>query len=192
MAANDFYQTDATNPHLGGNLRDGDPNTYAPSVWDYMIDRFAVSSVLDLGAGMGYSSHYFFKKGMKVISVEGMKDNVENAVYPSILHDLTESPVNCKVDLVHCQEVVEHIEEKFVDNLLRSLACGRFILMTHAVPGQDGHHHVNCQPTEYWVEKLARYNYRLLVIDSNRVRALAGKDSAIFLAATGLVFARGQ
>ena len=190
--ANDFYQTDATSPHLGGNLRDGDPNTYAPSVWDYMIDRFAVGSVLDLGAGMGYSSHYFHKKGLKVISVEGMRDNVENAVYPSILHDLTESPVSCKVDLVHCQEVVEHIEEKFLDNLLRSLACGRFILMTHAVPGQDGHHHVNCQPTEYWVEKLARHNYRLLVIDSNRVRALAGKDSAIFLAATGLVFARGE
>ena len=190
--ANDFYQTDATNPHLGGNLRDGDPNTYAPSVWDYVIDRFAVSSVLDLGAGMGYSSQYFFKKGLKVIAVEGMKDNVDNAVYPSILHDLTEAPVSCKVDLVHCQEVVEHIEEKFVNNLLQSLACGRFILMTHAVPGQDGHHHVNCQPTEYWVEKLARLNYQLLVIDSNRVRALAGKDSAIFLAATGLVFSRGR
>lgn len=36
-------------PHLGGNIAEGDPFTFAPKVWDYLIKRFAVRSVLDLG-----------------------------------------------------------------------------------------------------------------------------------------------
>ena len=31
-------------------------------------------------------------------------------------HDLTKGPVVARVDLVHCQEVVEHIEERYLDN----------------------------------------------------------------------------
>jgi hypothetical protein len=95
--------------------------------------------------------------------------------------------VFCQVDLVHCQEVVEHIEEKFVKNLLQSLTCGRFIVMTNALPGQSGHHHVNEQPTEYWVEHLRRYSCEVLVEDTNRVRELAANDKAVYLARTGLV-----
>lgn len=142
--------------HLGGNLLEGDPNTYSPEVWDYMIGRFAVRSVLDLGCGMGYSSEYLFRKGLRVIAVDGMPENVAKSVYPAVQIDITKSAVACNVDLVQCQEVVEHIDPKFLENLLASLAAGKFILMTHGLPDQIGHHHVNCQPQEYWVENLAR------------------------------------
>ena len=88
---------------------------------------------------------------------------------------------------MHCQEVVEHIEEAFLENLLQSLACGKFILMTHALPGQGGYHHVNEKPTEYWVEHLRRYNCHVLAEDTARVRKLAEAENARFLAQTGLV-----
>lgn len=175
--------------HLGGNVRQGDPFTHSPSVWDYLIDRFALRSVLDLGSGRGFAASYFHKAGMQVIAVDGLEENVHNAIYPTLRCDLSETHVSCKVDLVHCQEVVEHIEEKYLDNLLRSMACGKFIVMTHAVPGQGGHHHVNEQPTEYWITHLRRYGYDVLVEDSNRVRQLAVKDGATYLAQTGLVLA---
>jgi hypothetical protein len=60
--------------------------------------------------------------------------------------------------------------------------------MSHAVPGQTGHHHVNCQPSEYWVDQLGRHGCALLAEDSRRVRALGERDGAIYLAHTGLVF----
>lgn len=181
--------SDDAQAHLGGNVVEGDPFTYAPLVWDYLIRRFAVQSVLDLGSGMGYSAAYFYNAGIKVIAAEGLEQNCESAVFPTILCDMTLAPVKCKVDLVHCQEVVEHIEEVYLDNLIKSLCCGKYVLMTNALPGQGGHHHVNEQPTEYWIEKMSQYGCEVLLEDSNRIRELAAQDGAIYLAKTGLVLA---
>lgn len=175
--------------HLGGNIAEGDPFTFAPTVWDYLLKRFAVQSVLDLGAGSGYAADYFHKAGAKVLAVEGLRQNCARSVFPSIHFDLTQGSVYCQVDLVHCHEVVEHIEERYLDNLLTSLACGKFIVMTNALPGQGGHHHVNEQPTEYWIEHLRRYGCEVLVEDTQRVRRLAAADGALYLARSGLVLA---
>lgn len=179
-------------PHLGGNIAEGDPYTFAPNVWSYIIERFAIKSVLDVGSGLGYSSGFFFKKGLPVIAIDGLPENIQHALYPTIQVDLTKSAVNCKVDLVHCQEVVEHIEEAYEDYLLTSLACGRIILMTNALPGQDGHHHVNMRTTEYWIEKLKAYNCHLLHEDSQRIRSIAKAEGADYLAATGTLFANNN
>ena len=181
---------DVNAPHVGGNIVEGDPFTYAPSVWEYLIRRFALTSVLDLGSGLGYSAQYFHNQGLQVLAVDGMEENCLGAVYPTVQIDLTKSKVLANVDLVHCQEVVEHIEEKYVHNLLSSLACGKFIVMTNALKGQGGHHHVNEQPTEYWIDHLRKYNYEVLAEDTSRVRKLAEKNGAIYLAKTGLVLAR--
>jgi 2-polyprenyl-3-methyl-5-hydroxy-6-metoxy-1,4-benzoquinol methylase len=179
----------ATEAHLGGNIREGDPFTFSPKAWDYAADRFAIKTILDLGSGLGYSSQYFFNRGKQVIAVDGLKENIEKAIYPTIEFDLERGPVNCLVDLVHCQEVVEHIDEKYLENLLQSLACGKFILMTHALPGQGGHHHVNEKPSEYWIGHMARYQCTVLEEDTKRIRKLAADDGALYLARTGMLFA---
>ena len=46
--------------HLGGNINEGDPYTYCPTVWNYLIDRFCIKSVMDLGSGRGHCANYFF------------------------------------------------------------------------------------------------------------------------------------
>lgn len=176
--------------HLGGNIAEGDPFTYSPSVWKYLIHRFSLTSVLDVGSGLGYSSDWFFRYGLKTIAIDGLKENVEMAKYPTILCDLTKGIVKTTVDLTHCQEVVEHIEEKYIDNLMNTLCCGKVVLITHALPNQSGHHHVNCQPSNYWIEKFKIYGYKLLIEDTKRVKELARKDNAIYLMASGMVFHR--
>jgi SAM-dependent methyltransferase len=181
---------DEHGPHLGGNVREGDPYTYSPTTWDYVVRRFAVSSVLDLGSGMGFASEYFFRQGLRVIAVDGAAENIRNAVYPTLQIDITRGSVVCEVDLVHCQEVVEHVAEAYLENLLDCLCNGKFLLMSHALPRQYGHHHVNLQPKEYWVAHLDRRGFNYLVEDSRRIRELARQDGAIYLANSGLVFAR--
>lgn len=180
--------TDENNVHLGGNTLEGEPHTYTPSVWNWMVKRFAIKSILDLGSGMGYAASYFSNLGVSVLAVEGLPYNVRHSVYPSIRIDLTKLAVECHVDLVHCQEVVEHIDPAHLDNLLTSLTCGKFLIMTHAHPGQGGHHHVNEQPSEYWIQHLAERGLELLPEESKRVRALAKADEAIFMQMSGLVF----
>lgn len=184
--------TSSSDPHLGGNLDHGDPYTYCPSCWKYLIGRFALSSVMDLGSGTGEAAQYFYANKLKVIAVDGLTENVSSASYPTLMHDLTKAPVITKVDLVHCQEVVEHIEEQFLDNLIKSFRSGKIVCMTHAFPGQGGHHHVNEQPTEYWIHNLSNSGFSLLVEDTNRIRKLAQNDGAIYLAKSGLVFANNN
>lgn len=180
---------DDLHPHLGGNIAEGDPWTYCPTVWKYLIDRFAIRSVLDLGSGLGYSARWFAKHGMDVLAVDGLVRNCQNAVYPTICVDLTRSDIMCRVDLVHCQEVVEHIGEEHLKNLMASLSRGKFLCMTHAAPGQSGHHHVNCQPEQYWKVQLEYWGMDFLEIDTQRVRVYAGLDGAEHMARSGLVFA---
>jgi hypothetical protein len=174
--------------HLGGNITVGDPFTYSPRVWDYVIDRFCITSALDLGSGCGNASFYMHKRGVRVVAVEGFKGNVDVSLYPAVQHDLTKGSVVTRVDLVHCQEVVEHIEEKYLGNILDTFAAGKYVLMTHALPGQGGYHHVNEQPQEYWVHHLEQRGFRLLSQDTDRIRAFAKQEDARYLAQSGLIF----
>jgi hypothetical protein len=63
-------------PHLGGNVLEGDPYTFCPRVWSYVIERFAIGSVLDLGSGVGYSADFFHRKGLRTIAVDGLSDRI--------------------------------------------------------------------------------------------------------------------
>lgn len=179
----------ADHKHLGGNIKYGDPFTHCPSVLRYVVSRFAVRTALDLGSGTGYAADFLYRQGVSVIAVDGLGENVRNAVYPTLMHDLTKSAVHCNVDLVLCQEVVEHIDEEYLDNVLSSLCCGKIIVMTHALPGQRGHHHVNLQPPNYWIKHLEDRGCGLLAEDTDRIRRCAEVDGASFMRDTALVFA---
>lgn len=182
--------TDDLHPDLGGNLYGGDDACFIRNLWDYLIDRYAIRSVLDIGCGEGYSVSYFHRRGLFAHGIDGLPQNVERAVCPIALHDLTVRPYLMPVDLVNCIEVVEHIEEKFLENLLETLANGRIICMTHAIPGQDGYHYVNCQPAEYWIAHLERHGY-LLAEENDVFRKIAAAENGFkYFAEAGLVFVR--
>ena len=179
-------------PHLGGNITAGDPFTWCPRVWNYVIERFGIATAMDLGSGSGFAARYFAKRQVMTVAIDGLRENVETGVYPTVQMDLTKQAVRTRVDLVHCQEVVEHIDKRHLRHVLDSLLCGKIILMTHALPGQDGYHHVNCQPPEYWVDHLTKRGCSLLEEDTARIRALAVQDGARYMAATGLLLSNNS
>jgi len=183
---------DNNKPHLGGNLEDGDPETFSSLVWKFLIETCSPKKILDLGSGRGHTSKWFIDQGFDVVSVDGLEENVKLSIVPTILHDLTESSFKFDVDLVICIEVVEHIEEIYIDKLLDSLCNGKYLYMTHAVPGQTGYHHVNCQPSEYWINHLEKRNYRLLVNESEESRRLATLDKAKWISQNGMLFKKNE
>ena len=179
-----------TEPHLGGNAREGDPYTFCPHVWSYVIERFAIASVLDLGSGIGNAADWFFRKGLRTVAVDGMIDNVQPIIYPAVCHDLTKGPVVATWTLCTAKKWSNTSKNPILGNILASLACGRVILMTHALPGQTGYHHVNLQPMEYWVRHLTALGYNLMVEDTNRIRVLGKQEHAVYIENTGLLFHR--
>ena len=38
----------------------------------------------------------------------------------------------------------------------------KYVVVTAAPPGQPGHHHVNCRPTEYWIDVFKKYGFEFL------------------------------
>lgn len=183
---------DPNRPDLGGNVLHGDINTFMPILWKFLIERFGISSMLDVGCGEGHAVKFFHRMGVHSHGIEGMRSNLKNAVIPIAHHDLLTGPYIMPVDLVWSCEVAEHIIEDKVDNFIDTLANGRVVAMTHAVPGQDGHHHVNCQTSEYWIQKMQTRGYSL-VIGNQYFRDLATKEIyPTYFSTSGLVFVRGH
>lgn len=163
---------DDKQPHLGGNNVLLNRHTFAPEAWTYVIEKYKIKSVLDVGSGYGHHSKWFSEQGLKSIAIEGLQKNVDNAIYPTIKIDLTEKSYQVDIEMVNCIEVVEHIEEKYLNNLLDTLCCGKYIFMTHGLPGQRGHHHVNCQLPEYWIDHLEKRGFAYIEEDSKEIRRL--------------------
>lgn len=183
----DFLIRDETARDLGGNLRHGDGQTITPALWRALIDRYAPRSMLDLGAGEGHAAAFFARHGVHAHGFDGLQGNVDRAVHPIALHDLKAGAYIYPCDMVHCVEVVEHVHPDYLDNLLITLTNAPVIVMTHALPGQRGHNHVNLQTAEYWVEELDARGYRP-AIDIPHLRAIARAErSDSYFAETGLV-----
>lgn len=173
------FVIDPNKPHLGGNWKQGDPATFCPNSWTYVVEKYKIKSVTDVGSGLGYAADWFHKKGLTVHAIDGLEINVSNAIFPTTLIDLTERSFVKNVDLINCIEVVEHIEEKYINNLLDTICCGKFLFMTHAIPGQEGWHHVNCQFEDYWIHHLSTRGMILSKEDTSEIRKLAHKAKHI-------------
>jgi hypothetical protein len=144
-------------PHLGGNIDGGDSFTMNPLAWNWFVEQ-GYKNILDVGCAQGHALEYFRSLGCNVLGIEGLKYNVDKCQVPVIWLDLQQYTINLRgIDLVWCCEVVEHIEEQFVGNILNIITCGKMLAMSYAEPNQAGHHHVNCKPKEYWIEEVRQY-----------------------------------
>ena len=149
--------------HLGGyTIGEPDPASWYPEMWKWLINELDIRTMIDLGCGEGYTTEFFHNLGVRSVGVEGCE--VNNPLVKQ--HDFTEGPYETwrwtrRFDLVWCCEVVEHIEEEFLPNLMETIQGAKYVAMTHAFPGQGGHHHVNCQTGLYWLAQFYRYGYEL-------------------------------
>ena len=185
------YAFDPRDPDLGGNVIGGDPQTYHPALWSYLVERFAVRTMLDVGCGEGHCVRFCSTLGVRAYGIDGLRRNVEHAVARVGWHDLRAGVFAMPVDLVHCCEVVEHIDEEYLANVLGTLANGRVIAMTHAVPGQTGHHHVNCQPSSYWIDALETLGYRFLPEETEEgKRRILASGTWTYFVQSGLILER--
>lgn len=192
-----FYE-DPANPHLGGFRIGGDEATTYPDLWTWLVNDYKVESVIDVGCGDGVAVRFFetLLPG-SVIGVDGVPQPADNIFH----HDFTDDewvPKSSgfqllpKYDLVWCVEFVEHVEEKFIPNFLETFKFAKTILMTHAMPGQQGHHHVNLRTPTYWIGCMAAIGYRRDEELTKKTRELSGLNKSPFnhFARSGMAFVR--
>ncbi len=175
--------------HLGGFVAGGDPLTFYPKLWAWMVKDLGVESVLDIGCGNGQAAAYFRDLGCSVLGLDGSeKAGTELSSNEFLLHDLVAGPCFCrgKYSSVWCCEVAEHVEERYVHNLLLTIVANvrDVVFFSHALPGQGGYHHVNCKPPEYWLAQFALFGCEIDEPTTNTARRLAHG----YFSRTGIVF----
>ena len=180
--------------HRGGYILGGDRDTYYPLLWDWIIAELEVRTVLDVGCGEGHATAYFKRKGCRVLGIEGSATAIRDSPDPGILvrHDYVGGPYRPDVtyDLAWSCEFVEHVEERYLPNFLETFRhAGRYVFLTHALPGQPGWHHVNCQEPGYWIDKLFSIGFSFDYDLTIEARRKAGHG---YFAKTGLVFTRDE
>lgn len=135
----------------------------AENVTDILFRYLSPLSMVDVGCGCGVYSHFFQKKGVQVLSLDGVRPPKEESFPVSItVRDLTIPFENIwgKFDVALCLEVAEHIPEDMSPSFLQNItALSDRLVISAAPPGQGGHHHVNEQPKRYWVRRLAEHGF---------------------------------
>jgi SAM-dependent methyltransferase len=167
--------------HLGGCNIYGDPGSECPKMWKYLIDKYQIKSVLDVGCGFGYHLKYFKEiLNLDINGIEGSSKVTQLSFFPNEIlpHDYSTglSTFSKKIDFVWSVEFVEHVDELYVDNFMKDISMGNYVVITHAIPGQPGHHHVNCQNLDYWISVFDKYGFEYDSDETKNIRNLAIDD----------------
>ena len=175
--------------HLGGHLNKVHVDT---GVLKFLYDTLDIKSMTDVGCGPAWMVEEARKLGIDAIGIDGdrsldIKDS--SLVY---FHDfrtpIINSKINFECDLIWSVEFVEHVEEKYMDNFLDVFAGGKYICMTHALPNDTGgHHHVNLQPSSYWINVIESRGFRFDSDNTSAIRAVSTMKKD-FMRKTGLFF----
>lgn len=174
----------------------GDPATWCPKLWDWLIQTTGVYSVLDIGCGVAFSTRYFEQQGCEAVGIEGCQEAIDKSVASHLVrkHDFRDGhftmPCGIQFNLGWCAEVVEHIDPEYEKNLLLTLGTCRIVAMTHGFPGQGGHHHVNLQWPSYWIDKMYKMGFKLDITLTRQGRMISRFEypGENHFARSGLVF----
>lgn len=172
--------TETLPEHLGGHQG---MTWIDEPVLDYLIDRYGVTSMLDIGCGPGGMVDAARARGLSAWGIDG--DWTIGREYV-VMHDYTAGPYPARgFDLIWCVEFVEHVAAEYEANYLATFDAGRVLYLTAAYPGQGGHHHVNEQPAQYWIERLGRRGW---VEDLEATQWVRRNGATPFAQMTGMVF----
>lgn len=141
--------------HLGGH---GFITHLDLGILEFFKKEFNCQSFLDIGCGPGGMVKLAKDLGYTSYGIDG--DYSLDRDVEIIIHDFSKGKVNHTIDydLGYSCEFVEHVDKIFVPNFMESFSRCVHVVMTFAPLGAKGHHHVNCNTKEYWIDIFKEYN----------------------------------
>jgi SAM-dependent methyltransferase len=181
---------DSLPSHLGGHLNKthNDRGTLT-----FLINEYNIKSMLDIGCGPGGMVALAQMRGLEAVGIDGDWEVPKEPDTNIIIHDFTTGPCftsKSQFDLGWSVEFLEHVEEKYQDFYMRAFARCKYVVCTAAPPGYPGHHHVNCQPQEYWHEVFDKYQFDYDDAVTQRIRKQESTMQKPFMQTTGMFYKR--
>jgi len=182
--------------HLGGH---NNKTHVDRGALNWLIHEFQPKSFLDIGCGPGGMVELASEFGLKAVGIDGDYEISRSPRHRFILHDYTHGSVNLdqNFDIGWSVEFVEHVYEQYADNYIDTMLSCKYLIITYAPPGWPGHHHVNCQPEEYWIDMLGNHGLlydkqRTLELRENSTMNYPKKPKKAFVKNRGLFFKNAQ
>jgi tryptophanyl-tRNA synthetase len=121
------------------------------------------------------------------MGIEGTEQNFE---YGNVtIGDLTTPYSSNKKGNVISLEVGEHIPEEFLEIFIDNLCglCNGKLILSWAVPGQDGIGHVSCRHNIWVIDQIEKRGFKLNVSDTLTVRTVV-EDRVSYFRNTLMIF----
>lgn len=151
--------------------------TYTPEFFDHitagslrsaeivlpaLFGQVVITSVVDVGCGVGAWASVAKKRGCRVGGVDGHVPEGKLLIDRSEFRraDLASGDVGCEgADLAVCLEVAEHLPASAASRLVAGLCEAQWVLFSAAIPGQGGVGHLNEQWGTWWASLFAEHGY---------------------------------
>jgi cyclopropane fatty-acyl-phospholipid synthase-like methyltransferase len=133
-----------------------------------VIDYFCKGkkTFLDIGCANGEAAQYVQCIGLDAYGIDGdpyaIYEYSDKLIRDKLIcHDYTigKSSFNIEVDIVWSMDFVEHVKEIYIDNFMKDFCLGKIIILNTPPKGSKGHHHVNTQNKNYWINLFTKYGY---------------------------------
>jgi cyclopropane fatty-acyl-phospholipid synthase-like methyltransferase len=176
--------------HLGGH---GNKNHVDDGALEFLKERFDIKSLLDIGCGLGKMKGICDSNSVSYLGIDG-DWSIKREHDQVMIHDYTTGPAildDKRFDLGWSTEFLEHVEAAYVENFMADFSRCRYAMVTHAMPGKKGHHHVNCKKPEYWKNIFYDHGFRFLEDDTKILRKRSTMERE-FVRNQALVFERKE
>lgn len=135
--------------------------------WAHCRDgiRNGLTYANDIGCGPGLLVDELNRRGWHIRGIDGSRNAIDAAVPGAATliecRDLLDRPNIERLPIAICTEVAEHLPPENAPDLVRFVTdkAFRYVIFTAADVGQGGHHHLNEQPREYWLDLFAQQGW---------------------------------
>jgi cyclopropane fatty-acyl-phospholipid synthase-like methyltransferase len=155
---------------------------------EYMIEKFDIKTMLDLGCGPGGQVKTALDLGLVAEGIDGDPRVIAEAEGIVINEcDYTKDTFEREVDFIWSVEFLEHVEEKYQENYMKTFAKAEHVFVTFAPIGKRGNHHVNLRDSNYWINIFEKYGllHDAKITDSIRKASTMKRE---FVRENGLYF----
>jgi len=166
---------------------------------DSIVRDLAPRNILDIGCGTGALLEAFRTRNVRVDGLEYSDAGIEACHKRELWvnkFDIARQRLPKRLrgrDVVVSFEVAEHLPERMANRYLRLLtAASDTVVLSAATPGQGGTSHLNEQPHEYWIRKMANRGYEFDWVLSQWWREEWRGRTADWYQANVMVFRRPQ
>lgn len=151
--------------HLGGGLDyDTAASSISKPVFELVLQRWGVRSLVDLGCGRGWAASWFHLQGVKTQCVEGSDSALQGNLLPAtqlVNHDFTRGPwwPNDTVDLVWSTNFVQQVSRQYMQNYMVAMSRSAILLVSFSQ--HPGWHTVEVHDIEWWTLQFESHGFVL-------------------------------